>query len=199
MDASLGLCRGFRPPSAEATAREEEHTVGLRTTFETGSTVSPEEVADVQNFLFEEAELLDQWRLLEWLELFAPNGHYEVPATDRPDGDPTRDLFLVHDDRFLLEQRVESLLTRSAHAEYPHSATRRLISNVRVRKDSEGRVHVLANFAVYRVRAGVLDTYVGQYRHIMEADEVTGFKFLSRKSVMVLDALRPHGKVSIIL
>ena len=173
--------------------------MGLTTQAELRSTVSSETLAGVEQFLFEEAELLDQWRLHEWLDLFAPDGYYEIPATDRPDGDPTQDLFLVHDDRFLLEQRVNSLLTRSAHAEYPHSATRRLVSNVRAMEADNGRLHVLANFAVYHVGSGVLDTYVGQYRHILERDEVTGFRFVSRKSVMVLDALRPHGKVSIIL
>lgn len=163
------------------------------------STVSREVLGDVEQFLFEEAELLDQWRLHEWLDLFAPGGYYEIPATDRPDGDPTRDLFLVHDDRFLLEQRVNSLLTRSAHAEYPHSATRRLVSNVRAMEADGDRLHVFANFTVYRVRSGVLDTYAGQYRHIVERDEVAGFRFVNRRSVLVLDALRPHGKVSIIL
>ena len=105
--------------------------MSLTTQPDVRSTVAREVLVDVEQFLFEEAELLDQWRLHEWLDLFAPDGHYEVPATDRPDGDPTRDLFLIHDDRFLLEQRVNSLLTRAAHAEYPHSATRRMISNVR--------------------------------------------------------------------
>lgn len=173
--------------------------MGLTTQTALRSTVSREVLTDVEQFLFEEAELLDQWRLHEWLDLFAPDGYYEIPATDRPDGDPTRDLFLVHDDRFLLQQRVESLLTRSAHAEYPHSATRRMVGNIRAMEADEGRLHVLANFSVHRVRSGVLDTYAGQYRHILERDEVTGFKFVSRKSVLVLDALRPHGKVSIIL
>lgn len=171
----------------------------VSTTSEVESTVSREVLGGVEAFLHDEAELLDQWRLHEWLELFSPEGTYEIPATDRPEGDPTRDLFLVHDDRFLLEQRVQSLLTRSAHAEYPHSATRRIVGNVRARGAVGGPLHVTANFAVYRVRAGVMDTYVGQYRHVVEPDEITGYKFLQRKSVMVLDALRPHGKVSIIL
>ena len=173
--------------------------MSLTTQPELRSTVDRDILVEVEQFLVEEAELLDQWRLHEWLDLFAPGGYYEIPATDRPDGDPTKDLFLVHDDRFLLEQRVNSLLTRAAHAEYPHSATRRMISNVRVMEAPNDRLHVLANFAVYRVRSGVLDTYVGQYRHIVERDEITRFRFVSRKSVMVLDALRPHGKVSIIL
>jgi p-cumate 2,3-dioxygenase beta subunit len=159
-------------------------------------------VRSVERFLYEEAELLDQWRLHEWLELFTPEGHYLVPSTDLPEGDPAKDLFLVQDDRFLLEQRVNSLLTRAAHAEYPHSRTRRLVGNVRVLAREDGLLDLRANFAVYRVRNGTLDTYIGQYRHILEPQHGAGqggFRFVERKAVLDLDALRPHGKVSIIL
>ncbi|CAM5245900.1 p-cumate dioxygenase OS=Streptomyces alboniger OX=132473 GN=CP975_33970 PE=3 SV=1 [Streptomyces alboniger] len=156
-------------------------------------------VRSVERYLYEEAELLDTWRLHEWLELFAPHGQYQVPSTDKPDGDPARDLFLIQDDRFLLEQRVNSLLTRAAHAEYPHSRTRHLITNVRVTDATDGRLTVTANFAVYRVRSGTVDTYVGQYRHILLQDEDGSFRYELRKSVLDLDALHPHGKVSVIL
>jgi p-cumate 2,3-dioxygenase subunit beta len=154
---------------------------------------------EVEQFLFDDAELLDQWRLHEWLALFTAGGRYLVPSTDKPDGDPSRDLFLVQDDRFLLEQRVNSLLTRAAHAEYPHSRTRRLITNVRVRETVDARVHADANFAIYRTRSGTLDTYIGHYRHLLERDESGSLRYLIRKSVLDLDALRPQGKVSIIL
>jgi p-cumate 2,3-dioxygenase subunit beta len=156
-------------------------------------------IRKVEHFLYQEAELLDQWRLHEWLEFFDPQGHYLVPATDRPDGDPARDLFLIQDDRFLLEQRVNSLLTRAAHAEYPHSRTRRMITNIRAHADSPDTLAVTANFAVFRMRSGTVDTYIGQYRHVLVRDDRLGFRFLVRKAVLDLDALRPHGKVSIIL
>jgi p-cumate 2,3-dioxygenase beta subunit len=157
------------------------------------------ELRQVEQFLYEDAELLDQWRLHEWLATFAPEGRYLIPATDKPDGDPALDLFLVQDDRFLLEQRVNSLLTRAAHAEYPHSRTRRMITNVRVGGDQTGRLLVTANFAIFRMRPNVLDTYVGQYRHVLLRDAEQGYVFLERKSILDLDTLRPQGKVSIIL
>ncbi|MET8427911.1 aromatic-ring-hydroxylating dioxygenase subunit beta [Nocardia sp. NPDC004860] len=155
---------------------------------------------EVEQFLYYEAALLDSWRLPEWLDFFGPTGQYLIPATDKPDGDPARDLFLVQDDRFLLEQRVNSLMRRAAHAEYPHSRTRRLITNVRVTDQGpDGTFGIAANFAVYRMRSGAMDTYVGHYEHLVERAEDGGFRFLIRRSVLDLDALRPHGKVSIIL
>lgn len=154
---------------------------------------------EVEQFLYHEADLLDTWRLPEWLELFLPEGVYLVPATDKPDGDPGRDLFMVQDDRFLLEQRLNSLMKRAAHAEYPHSRTRHMITNVRVVEREDNTLDVRANFTVQRIRNGVMDTYVGHYEHLMVRDDEHGFRYRTRRCVLDLDALRPHGKVSIIL
>ena len=43
----------------------------------------------VENFLFKEAALLDEWRLDDWVDLFTEDGRYVVPTTDLPDGDPS--------------------------------------------------------------------------------------------------------------
>lgn len=173
------------------------------TTIDVSTPARPEQdhhlLGEVEQFLYREADLLDRWRLHEWLELFAVDAHYLIPSTDKPDGDPSTDLFLVQDDRFLLEQRVNSLLTRAAHAEYPQSRTRRMISNVMVSKGDDERLRVIANFAIHRFRNGAIDTYVGQYRHIVQPDEAYGFRFCERKSILDLEALRPHGKVSIVV
>lgn len=153
---------------------------------------------EVEEFLFAEADLLDRWELTAWLELFAPECEYSIPATDLPHGDPKRHTFLVHDDRFLLTQRVQQLLTRTAHAEWPHSRTRRLIANVSA-SEADNVIEVRANFAVYRMRYDQVDTYIGQYRHLLARDEAGNFVFRRRRAVLDLESLRPHGKVSIIL
>src|SRR5690606_39793497 len=163
--------------------------------------VSPETRAEIELFLYEEADLLDQWRLHEWLELFTPEAHYLVPSTDLPDGNRRTDLFLVQDDRFLLEQRVNSLLTRAAHAQYPHSRTRRFTSNVRAEHLEGDIIRVHASFLVVRARNGAVDNYVGSYRHLVEPDPGSqlGYRYLERKAVLDLESLRPHGKVSVLL
>jgi p-cumate 2,3-dioxygenase beta subunit len=153
----------------------------------------------LEEFLFYEADLLDNWRLEEWLELFTDECAYLIPATDRPDGDPMHDLFLVQDDRFLLTQRVESLMTKTAWAESPHSTTRRLIGNVRGTEDADGRIDLTANFVVYRSRQSTVDVYPGHYQMQLERGGSAGFMIRLRKAVLSLETLRPHGRVSIIL
>ena len=44
--------------------------------------VSRETTYEVEQFLYDEAELLDQWRLHEWLELFTPCLLYTSDAAD---------------------------------------------------------------------------------------------------------------------
>ena len=87
---------------------------------------------------------------------------------------------------------------KSAHAETPRSRTRRLISNVRIREVAGETLRVTANFVVYRMRYELVDTYVGRYEYtLVQRDGV--LKIRERRAILDLEALRPHGKVSIIL
>ncbi len=125
--------------------------------------------SDVEDFLYHDAALLDEWRLEEWLGLFTPDATYCVPPLGRPDAKPSEDTFLVNDDRFRLEQRVASLQKRSAHAESPFSATRRLLSNVRIVGEHGDWLEVHANFCIYRYRNDARAQFVGQYRHALSS------------------------------
>ena len=152
----------------------------------------------IEDFLYEEAALLDEWRLDEWLELLTDDATYEVPATDAPDGAPQSTLFLVADDKVRIRSRVGQLLGKSAWAENPPSRTRRMISNVRIRSVEGDNIYVTANFVVYRMRFEQMDTYVGRYEYTL-VPRAGGLKIRARKAILDLEALRPHSKVSIIL
>jgi len=152
----------------------------------------------IEDFLYEEAALLDEWRLDAWLDLLTEDATYEVPATDTPDGDPKTTLSLIADDITRIRSRVHQLLGKSAWAETPHSRTRRLVSNVRIREVTEENIYVTANFVVYRMRFEQIDTYVGRYEYTL-VQRGGALKIRERKAVLDLEALRPQGKVSIIL
>ena len=154
--------------------------------------------AEVEELLYEEAALLDAWRLREWLELLTDDATYEVPSTDAPDGDPRTTLFIVADDHERICSRVTQLLGKTAWAENPRSRTRRLITNVRILDVDGDTVRIAANFAVYRMRAEQVDTYVGRYEHTLVRRD-GALRIRHRRAILDLEALRPHGKVSIIL
>jgi p-cumate 2,3-dioxygenase beta subunit len=97
-----------------------------------------------------------------------------------------------------IRSRVRQLLGKSAWAENPRSRTRRLISNVRIRESAGDSIRVTPNFVVYRMRSELVDTYVGRYEYTLVLRD-GGLKIRHRRAVLDLEALRPHGKVSIIL
>jgi 3-phenylpropionate/cinnamic acid dioxygenase small subunit len=160
---------------------------------------SPDLLRDVESFLAYDSELLDGWRLSEWLELFTPDCRYLVPTTDKPDGDPHHDLFFVRDDYFLLSERVAAMLDGTAWTESPHSTTHRMISNVRARELGDGRIEAKANLLVHRARAGRLDAYPAHLTLLLVRGGRAGFEIVERKAVLAMEQLRPHGRVSILL
>ena len=75
---------------------------------------------------------IDRWKLDEWLALYTLDCRYEISPTGKADAaelSPETSLFLVADNRFRLEQRVIRLNKPTAHAEYPHSKVRHIVSN----------------------------------------------------------------------
>jgi p-cumate 2,3-dioxygenase subunit beta len=155
---------------------------------------------EVEDFLYFEADLLDNWRLDEWLALFDPErGGYYMPRTDHPDGDPNTDLFLIADDMPKLRSRVEQLLSGLTWAENPRSRTRHMVSNVRIRGRVGEVLSVAANFVVYRMRFQNIDPYIGTYHYKLVPRDAGQFTILERRVVLDLEALRPHGKVSFIV
>ncbi len=153
---------------------------------------------EVEDLLYKEAALLDEWRLEEWLELLTDDAIYQVPPTDMPEGDSRNTLFIVADDALRIRSRVKQLLGKSAWAENPHSRTRRLITNVRVLGAEGKHVLVTANFSVHRMRYESVDTYIGRYEYKLL--RVGGeLKIRERRAVLDNEALRPHGKISFIL
>jgi p-cumate 2,3-dioxygenase subunit beta len=154
--------------------------------------------AQIEDFLYAEAALLDAWQLQEWLELLTEDATYEVPSTDTPDGDARTTLFIIADNMERIRSRVHQLLGKSAWAENPPSRTRRLISNVRIREVEGETIRVTANFAVYRMRFEQVDTYIGRYEYTLVWRD-GALKIRHRRAILDLEALRPHGKVSIIL
>ena len=154
--------------------------------------------SEVEDLFYQEAALLDEWRLEDWLELLTDDAIYQIPPTDVPEGDSRNTLFIVADDAVRIKSRVKQLLGRFAWAENPHSRTRRLISNVRILGVEGDNILVSANFAVYRMRYESVDSYIGHYDLKLVRDGKR-LKIKERRAILDNEALRPHGKISFIL
>jgi ethylbenzene dioxygenase beta subunit len=112
--------------------------------------------AEVEAFLFHEAQLLDEGRFEEWLQLLTDDVVYQVPVrATRERGGPAElsdEMFHMDETRRSLELRVERLRTGHAWAEDPPSRTRHFLSNLRIRQLPWPEVEVRSNLLLYRNR-----------------------------------------------
>jgi len=154
---------------------------------------------EVEDLLYLEAALLDEWRMEEWLELWTEDAEYVVPTNDNPDADPDNDLMYINHDYRLLKGLVVRLMSVRAHREYPWSKTRHMVTNVRVLgEDADGVVHADAGFLVWRYRLKDADSFVGRYD--LQFRRVGSDLRLKGKRI-TLDrwTLAPYGAISIVL
>jgi p-cumate 2,3-dioxygenase subunit beta len=164
--------------------------------------VPPLTRADVEDFLFAEAELLDNWQLDEWLQLLAEDAEYLVPSNDAPHANHRNALFTIADNAERIRQRVIRVKDPNCHAEFPKSRTRRLLTNVRIVEQNEHALTVTANFVCYRYRRYErIREYVGQYRYRLARRDGVPYGLLIRERRVLLDAheLGSLGSVSFIL
>jgi p-cumate 2,3-dioxygenase beta subunit len=154
---------------------------------------------DIEEFLYREAALLDAWKLEDWLSLFTEDAHYHVPTVGTAaDVQPDNTLFYIADDRARMQERVIRLQKKGAHVEWPRSRTRHMVSNVLIDSREGNEFLVSAAFSVYRFKNGHTDNYVGSYRYRLTVEGST-LRIREKRCMLDMDALRPHGRVSIIL
>ena len=161
----------------------------------------------IEDFLYLEAELLDDRKLRDWLDLLTDDIRYWMPIRynplDRPD-DVSDELarpgegFYFDDDKTSLRIRVERVYTKNAWAEMPPSRTRHLISNVRIRKDDGSEIEVHSNFLVYRTRMETdQDIFVGTRQDKLR--RVSGEFKIARRTIILDQAVLSAKNISIFL
>jgi benzoate/toluate 1,2-dioxygenase beta subunit len=108
--------------------------------------------AEAEDFLYLEAQLLDERRLEEWLDLFMPDGLYWLPID--PDSAPEQKLSLVYDNDLRRRERVWRLMNTQAPSQTPRSHTQHVVGNVRLVEASADRVLVRSAQIVAELRGG---------------------------------------------
>ena len=154
-----------------------------------------------EDFLYREAELLDDWKLQEWADLFRADGQYEVtsPASADPVGaDAKTSLFLIAEGMDRIRGRATRLLKKTAHAEYPHSKTRHMVGNVRLGSGADGETHVRANLVVYRTKEDNTTVFMGETRYRL-VQTAGGLRIVVKRIILDLNSLVAQGRLTIIL
>jgi 3-phenylpropionate/cinnamic acid dioxygenase small subunit len=142
-------------------------------------------------FLFQEAEFLDDNLMRHWLALMHPDVEYVMPTRttrERAAGAGFGETsWHMNEDWGALETRVARLDTEYAWAEDPASRTRRMVSNIRV-TDSVGEdgFAVKSNLFLFRGRGDQVsyDLLCAERRDVLVRDG-EGLKL--RKRLILLD------------
>jgi 3-phenylpropionate/cinnamic acid dioxygenase small subunit len=163
------------------------------------ATVPVEVQRDIEQFLYEEADILDSWRFRDWLTLLAPDIHYWAPVREnrlyrernKEQAEPGGSAYF--DDNFAeLSQRVDRLYTQMAWAEDPPSRTRHLVANIRVRETGKAdEFNVESSFYLHRTRTERdHDWIIGKRLDIIRrADNGYGFEIASRTIIFDVSIL----------
>jgi 3-phenylpropionate/cinnamic acid dioxygenase small subunit len=103
----------------------------------------------VQAFLFHEARLLDERRLGEWLELYAPDAEYWVPYAWEQKS-PKDHVSLFYETVTLLRMRVDRLENELSPLDAPKARVNHFLSNVTVEAGPELTARAYLLFCEYR-------------------------------------------------
>ena len=132
---------------------------------------------EVEDFLYMEADLLDQRRFREWLDLLADDVVYFMPVRrnvkfgQHAEKENTRQgegISWFDEDKWTLSKRVDQILTGVHYAEEPLSRVAHMVSNVRLldaRPSAEepSEVTVGCRFLVYQNRVEYENyTFIGR-------------------------------------
>ncbi|MGD9525989.1 MAG: benzoate 1,2-dioxygenase small subunit [Dehalococcoidia bacterium] len=123
-------------------------------------------VNEVEQFLYTEARMLDDRDFEGWLECYAPDAEFWMPAWDDDDTlvtDPQREISLIwYGNKGGLEDRVFRIRTeRSSATSLPEPRTGHNITNVEIVGQEGDTVEVRFNWFTLYYRYETVDTYFG--------------------------------------
>jgi 3-phenylpropionate/cinnamic acid dioxygenase small subunit len=152
---------------------------------------------EVEDFLYREAELLDERRYEEWLDLFTDDARYFMPMRrnvphDQSAREFTRegmDVNWFDEGKDTLARRVQQIRTGLHWAEEPPSRICHMVSNVEILQTtpagpSPSELAVKSRFLIYRNRVETeTDVLVGKREDLLRREN-GGFKIARRKIVL---------------
>lgn len=121
---------------------------------------------EVEQFLYRQADLLDEKRWDDFIELFADDGMYWMPASpEQTTGEGVPSIF--YEDRNLMTVRMKRVTHPHAWSQSPAWGTSHLVSNVTIEKEDArtGEITVRSRFHMMEFRRDASRHFAGTYRH----------------------------------
>jgi len=149
---------------------------------------------EVEDFLYMEADLLDQRRFRDWLDLLADDIVYFMPIrrnvkfgqhAERENTRQGEGISWFDEDKWTLTKRVEQILTGVHYAEEPLSRVTHMVSNVRLLSVDGDHVTVGSRFLVHQNRVEYESyTFIGRRTDILRRN---GESWLIARRELILE------------
>lgn len=130
--------------------------------------VSLETQRAVEQFLFRQAEILDEQLWDDWLTLFTEDGRYWMPAEGtQTDGHRQPNIFWENDE--IMTMRIRRNNHPRAHSQAPHNRLNHVVSNVIIEsEEANGDIVVRSRFHCAEYFRYDVRTFSGKYRHYLK-------------------------------
>jgi 3-phenylpropionate/cinnamic acid dioxygenase small subunit len=131
--------------------------------------IEPALQQQVEQFLFHQAELLDTKNWSAYIDLFAAEGVYWMPARlEQTEWLDSASIFA--EDKQLMSVRMGRITHPNAWSQAPLWETNHVVGGVVIEELSEARIRVRSRFQVLELRRDQLRSLAGAYRHTLLRD-----------------------------
>jgi len=154
--------------------------------------------ADIEDFYYHEADLLDERRFRDWLDLLAEDISYFMPIrrnvkfgqhASRENTRQGEGISWFDEDKWTLTKRVDQILTGVHYAEEPLSRITHMVSNVQIKAvrptvDGVRELDAVSRILVYQNRVEYeTHTFVGRRHDTLRLTDV-GWKVARREILL---------------
>jgi len=150
------------------------------------------------DFVYAEAQLLDEQRFDAWLNLFTDDGHYWMPLTPGQQ-DPRLQTSLLYEDKLLLRVRVERLSGARTFSQQPRSRCHHLLQQPALESADHGagRFTLRTAFHYVETRRDVQTLFVGWATHQLVSD--AGALRIQLKRVDLVNCDAAFGNINLFM
>ena len=128
------------------------------------------ELQKIEQFLYDEADLLDNPDLDSWINLYTEDGSYWMPAVEEQ-ADPINHVSIFYDDRVMMEVRRRNFVHPRAASKDHKVRCSHIIGNVRLQgTNDKGDLIVNSNSQVLVFYRNEQRAFGGKYEHHLVAD-----------------------------
>ncbi len=127
-------------------------------------TVDPALLREVEVLLYRQAALLDARNWQGWIDLFADDGVYWVPANPEQT-DWKREPSIFAEDRDLMDVRMGRLSHPNAWSQAAQWGTNHLVGNIIIEAATAQTLEVHSRFQMMEMRRDMMRHFGGTYRH----------------------------------